>query len=32
MTELAGVAHLAPAEAPAAVAGLIREHCLEGVR
>ncbi|HEU5037994.1 MAG TPA: alpha/beta fold hydrolase [Nocardioides sp.] len=31
-TELPGVAHLAPAEAPEAVADLIREHCLEGVR
>lgn len=30
--ELAGVGHLAPAEAPEAVAGLIREHCLEGAR
>lgn len=30
--ELPGVAHLAPAEAPEAVADLIREHCLEGAR
>jgi len=30
--ELPGVAHLAPAEAPAAVADLIRAHCLEGAR
>lgn len=30
--ELPGVAHLAPAEAPTAVADLIREHCLEGAR
>ena len=32
LVELEGVAHLAPAEAPAAVAELIREHCLEGAR
>ena len=32
LVELDGVAHLAPAEAPAAVAELIREHCLEGAR
>ena len=32
LVELDGVAHLAPAEAPAAVADLIREHCLEGAR
>ncbi len=32
LVELEGVAHLAPAEAPAAVADLIREHCLEGAR
>ncbi|WP_243058504.1 alpha/beta fold hydrolase [Nocardioides sp. SR21] len=30
--ELAGVAHLAPAEAPDAVATLIREHCREAIR
>ena len=30
--ELAGVAHLAPAEAPDEVATLIREHCLERTR
>ena len=30
--ELPGVAHLAPAEAPEAVADLIREHCLEEAR
>lgn len=30
--ELPGVAHLAPAEAPEAVADLVREFCLEGAR